>query len=184
MLRCRGLIRVPRPAAITTAASSPAIRAGAPGFEPGIAGPKPAALPLGYAPPRLSIQSRRATQTLSDGGRDGKAATASMSLLQAAAQHLAPAHRDYRSSLAGQRKHCRTAAETAKPPRPRCRCCKQQLSTWLRPTATIDPVSQGNANTVGRRPRRQSRHGLDVAAASSSSALGYAPLHQEVRREA
>jgi hypothetical protein len=24
--------------------------AGAPGFEPGIAGPKPAALPLGYAP--------------------------------------------------------------------------------------------------------------------------------------
>ena len=25
--------------------------AGAPGFEPGIAGPKPAALPLGYAPP-------------------------------------------------------------------------------------------------------------------------------------
>src|SRR5437763_1833044 len=29
--------------------------AGAPGFEPGIAGPKPAALPLGYAPPRSSI---------------------------------------------------------------------------------------------------------------------------------
>jgi hypothetical protein len=26
--------------------------AGAPGFEPGIAGPKPAALPLGYAPPK------------------------------------------------------------------------------------------------------------------------------------
>src|SRR5262245_56039071 len=50
--RCFGLadfIRVPRPAAITTAASSPDIT-GAPGFEPGIAGPKPAALPLGYAP--------------------------------------------------------------------------------------------------------------------------------------
>src|SRR3954470_24990500 len=31
--------------------------AGAPGFEPGIAGPKPAALPLGYAPPRSSIGS-------------------------------------------------------------------------------------------------------------------------------
>src|SRR5215475_8529636 len=29
--------------------------AGAPGFEPGIAGPKPAALPLGYAPPPSSI---------------------------------------------------------------------------------------------------------------------------------
>src|SRR5215472_4680639 len=29
--------------------------AGAPGFEPGIAGPKPAALPLGYAPPQLAV---------------------------------------------------------------------------------------------------------------------------------
>src|SRR2546421_623919 len=49
--RCFGVadfIRVPRPAAITTAAKS--LKAGAPGFEPGIAGPKPAALPLGYAP--------------------------------------------------------------------------------------------------------------------------------------
>ena len=35
------------------------------------------------------------------------------------------------------------------------------LTTWLRPTATIDPVSQGNANAAGRRPRRQSRPGLD-----------------------
>lgn len=26
------------------------VKPGAPGFEPGIAGPKPAALPLGYAP--------------------------------------------------------------------------------------------------------------------------------------
>src|SRR6202030_3650708 len=52
--------RVPRPAAMTTAARSVlAIRAGAPGFEPGIAGPKPAALPLGYAPLRPSIGARR-----------------------------------------------------------------------------------------------------------------------------
>ena len=46
-------MRVPSPAAITTAASGlfdAIARAGAPGFEPGIAGPKPAALPLGYAP--------------------------------------------------------------------------------------------------------------------------------------
>ena len=36
---------------MTTAASGVAVtEAGAPGFEPGIAGPKPAALPLGYAP--------------------------------------------------------------------------------------------------------------------------------------
>ena len=31
--------------------------AGAPGFEPGITGPKPVALPLGYAPIRLSKSS-------------------------------------------------------------------------------------------------------------------------------
>ena len=47
-------IRVPSPPAITTAAIGRRSRAqemaGAPGFEPGIAGPKPAALPLGYAP--------------------------------------------------------------------------------------------------------------------------------------
>src|SRR5712691_7333363 len=54
--RCFGVadrIRVPRPPAMTTAASGELIRsemAGAPVFEPGIAGPKPAALPLGYAP--------------------------------------------------------------------------------------------------------------------------------------
>src|SRR5947209_3248636 len=50
--RCFGVadfMRVPWPAAITIAAS-PSFKAGAPGFEPGIAGPKPAALPLGYAP--------------------------------------------------------------------------------------------------------------------------------------
>ena len=38
---------------MTTTASGRLTRlmmAGAPGFEPGIAGPKPAALPLGYAP--------------------------------------------------------------------------------------------------------------------------------------
>ncbi len=57
--RCFGVaerIRVPSPPARTTAASLDAFTcsramAGAPGFEPGIAGPKPAALPLGYAPP-------------------------------------------------------------------------------------------------------------------------------------
>src|SRR5712671_29545 len=44
---------------MTTAASlrlvTDSIGAGAPGFEPGIAGPKPAALPLGYAPPQDSV---------------------------------------------------------------------------------------------------------------------------------
>src|SRR4029079_2940552 len=56
---CRGFgvadrIRVPRHAAMSTAEEACVVTvwmAGAPGFEPGIAGPKPAALPLGYAPP-------------------------------------------------------------------------------------------------------------------------------------
>src|SRR5262249_14296994 len=48
-------MRVPRPPAMITVARYRVMSseiAGAPGFEPGIAGPKPAALPLGYAPPR------------------------------------------------------------------------------------------------------------------------------------
>ena len=60
--RCLGTaerMRVPSPPAITTAANVESVTglcemAGAPGFEPGIAGPKPAALPLGYAPVNLS----------------------------------------------------------------------------------------------------------------------------------
>jgi hypothetical protein len=36
------------------------IVAGAPGFEPGITGPKPIALPLGYAPTRISERDRLA----------------------------------------------------------------------------------------------------------------------------
>src|SRR5207248_2169453 len=84
--RCFGVserIRVPRPAAMTTVASFRAVKrkmAGAPGFEPGIAGPKPAALPLGYAPPENSVtaglEPSRPTQR--DGGRAGKAATGLM----------------------------------------------------------------------------------------------------------
>src|SRR5579863_5258724 len=56
-------MRVPSPAARTTAAMGVSLTlprpemAGAPGFEPGIAGPKPAALPLGYAP--LGAEYRR-----------------------------------------------------------------------------------------------------------------------------
>ena len=54
--RCFGRserMRVPRPAAITTAPRVLSLfvtKAGAPGFEPGITGPKPVALPLGHAP--------------------------------------------------------------------------------------------------------------------------------------
>src|SRR5262245_27910691 len=63
---------------MTTAASVP-VKAGAPGFEPGIAGPKPAALPLGYAPPFVCVaRSLAGVQSSADGGRGGKAATALM----------------------------------------------------------------------------------------------------------
>src|SRR5262245_24535357 len=63
--RCLGVaerILVPSPAAITTAANMSLIcgMAGAPGFEPGIAGPKPAALPLGYAPANMEAAQDRA----------------------------------------------------------------------------------------------------------------------------
>src|SRR5438067_7297689 len=55
-------MRVPSPPAMTTAASGVSViggqMAGAPGFEPGIAGPKPAALPLGYAPSKRDAQCR------------------------------------------------------------------------------------------------------------------------------
>ena len=62
--RCFGTaerMRVPSPAAITAAAigvsvTAGSMMAGAPGFEPGIAGPKPAALPLGYAPLRAEYR--------------------------------------------------------------------------------------------------------------------------------
>src|SRR5487761_993952 len=60
--RCFGValfMRVPRPPASTTAARSSAMcqlkMAGAPGFEPGITGPKPVALPLGHAPSGVGI---------------------------------------------------------------------------------------------------------------------------------
>src|SRR5829696_5598116 len=63
--RCFGVserMRVPRPPAMTRAArfgSLIARGAGAPGFEPGIAGPKPAALPLGYAPQIVGYRPRK-----------------------------------------------------------------------------------------------------------------------------
>ena len=57
-------MRVPSPPAMTTAASLVGIvgvvsMAGAPGFEPGITGPKPVALPLGHAPEQGRQSTRR-----------------------------------------------------------------------------------------------------------------------------
>src|SRR5947209_3869330 len=48
--------------ALISRVSAKSGRAGAPGFEPGIAGPKPAALPLGYAP--SLVDSRDASPPL------------------------------------------------------------------------------------------------------------------------
>ena len=66
--RCLGVaerMRVPRPPAMTTAASlgrdsdTVGTLAGAPGFEPGITGPKPVALPLGHAPVNRDAECTR-----------------------------------------------------------------------------------------------------------------------------
>ena len=66
--RCLGVaerMRVPRPPAMTTAASLArdsdmvSTLAGAPGFEPGITGPKPVALPLGHAPVNRDAECTR-----------------------------------------------------------------------------------------------------------------------------
>jgi hypothetical protein len=68
---------------------------GAPGFEPGIAGPKPAALPLGYAPPgsRVTPVDPDAREAGLDGGRPGEAGTASMvGAAESAPRHLATPH--------------------------------------------------------------------------------------------
>src|SRR4051794_31957204 len=84
--RCFGValfMRVPRPPAITTAARSSAMGqvmkvAGAPGFEPGITGPKPVALPLGHAPsrgrmlPAVGEDEEKGDRSEDAGGEDGR----------------------------------------------------------------------------------------------------------------
>ena len=72
--RCFGTserMRVPSPAAMTTAPRvlSPFddTEAGAPGFEPGITGPKPVALPLGHAPLRGAHLASHGRSTASTG---------------------------------------------------------------------------------------------------------------------
>ena len=72
--RCFGTserMRVPSPAAMTTAPRvlSPFddTEAGAPGFEPGITGPKPVALPLGHAPLRGAHLATHGRSTASSG---------------------------------------------------------------------------------------------------------------------
>src|SRR5919197_6113824 len=76
-------MRVPSPAARTTTASSE-LKAGAPGFEPGIAGPKPAALPLGYAPLHFAFYPSLCVRRSYE-----QSPCASRSLSQAMPQHLA-----------------------------------------------------------------------------------------------
>src|SRR5438067_948179 len=90
--------------------------AGAPGFEPGIAGPKPAALPLGYAPPHSSIgTARRRHRAALQTAAPAKPARPPSGIARAAAAlGYAPPH----SSIG-------TAAN-----RPRA-----VISTWLRPSA-------------------------------------------------
>ena len=82
--RCLGVaerMRVPRPPAMTTAASlgrdsdTVGTLAGAPGFEPGITGPKPVALPLGHAPVNRDAECTRTPGHPCRSGRDGRTAS-------------------------------------------------------------------------------------------------------------
>src|SRR5207253_9892764 len=125
-----------RPAAMTTAARSfVAIRAGAPGFEPGIAGPKPAALPLGYAPSTVFSTKCRSRSADAAGRRP---------------------RRQSRHGLDGRRR-------------------KRRLSSWLRP---IKPFSlQSVAAEVPTLPDGARAGKADTAltagAATGASALAY-----------
>ena len=85
--RCLGVaerMRVPRPPAMTTAASlgrdsdTVGTLAGAPGFEPGITGPKPVALPLGHAPVNRDAECTRTARSTREvsGGRAASTARA------------------------------------------------------------------------------------------------------------
>src|SRR5215210_4534249 len=77
--RCFGVserIRVPRPPARTTAATPDEVTdviqmAGAPGFEPGITGPKPVALPLGYAPKAGEVPTPRILTPVAEEHEEG-----------------------------------------------------------------------------------------------------------------
>ena len=94
--RCLGVaerMRVPRPPAMTTAASlgrdsdTVGTLAGAPGFEPGITGPKPVALPLGHAPVNRDAEC---TRTPGHPGPDGHRRSRSSTVNATAASTTKP----------------------------------------------------------------------------------------------
>src|SRR5512133_353285 len=95
--------------------------AGAPGFEPGIAGPKPAALPLGYAP----LRSSRGTAATDQPAAIQTAAPAKPAqplwgiASDAAALGHAPPRSSTRTAATDQPAPIQTAAP-AKPPQPPC----------------------------------------------------------------
>src|SRR5436853_7169958 len=108
--------------------------AGAPGFEPGIAGPKPAALPLGYAPPRSSIGTattahRAALQTAAPAK---PARPPSGIASDAAALGYAPPHPSIGTVRTAHRAALQTAAP-AKPARPPSRSASDAAALGYAP---------------------------------------------------
>ncbi len=111
--RCLGVaerMRVPRPPAMTTAASlgrdsdTVDTLAGAPGFEPGITGPKPVALPLGHAPVNRDAECTRTP------GHPGREAHRRSSRIDGQRHHG-------ENAQPGQREQADERDETLRPPR-------------------------------------------------------------------
>src|SRR5215216_5954889 len=185
--RCFGVserMRVPRPPAMTRAArfvSLIARGAGAPGFEPGIAGPKPAALPLGYAPRIVGYRPLKSATTRFASVRrpNGKAGGPRWSASQATPQHLATPQgsSDIDLSSLPRLGSLPSGGPPAEPVSLDGRHRKRRLSTWLRPKDRRVSTSQVCHDSVRFRPAayRQSRWASMVGIASDASALGYAP---------
>src|SRR5947207_3411900 len=172
--RCFGVserMRVPRPAAMTTAASLRSFTgdgAGAPGFEPGIAGPKPAALPLGYAPPpyvcRPRTGSRRPHGPSPDSLQVGVAS-------DALALGYAPPPYVCRSTTGSRRPH------GPSPDGLQVGVASDALALGYAP-----PPYVCRPRTGSRRPHGPSPYGLRVGVASDALALGHAPTQCSLSR--
>ena len=128
-------MRVPRPPAMTTAASlgrdsdTVGTLAGAPGFEPGITGPKPVALPLGHAPVNRDAECTRTP------GHPGRRLTA-----DPAGSRPVPPRRERPARRARAVRRARSPPE-----RERRRAGKPLRATW--------PCAPPDAVATGRRPR-------------------------------
>src|SRR5438067_900628 len=171
--RCFGVserIRVPRPAAMTTAASLRSFTgdgAGAPGFEPGIAGPKPAALPLGYAPP-VRVSPKDGIETAARQSPYGlQVGVAS----EALALGYAPSLYVCRPRTGLRRPHGQS------PYGLQVGVASEALALGYAPSLYVCRPRTGL-----KRPHGQSPYGLQIGVASDALALGYAQTQWSLSR--